>query len=110
MKLAAGIAEGAPQALSKTKDLLRQELEIRRHELAEKIFTDAAPLAARAGLAVESSRIHYLRGCLHFVAADVAACRDDHEAALEWALRAERAGADGILTYFALDAARYLRG
>lgn len=48
----------------------------------------AAPLAASSALAVESSRICYLRGSLHFVAGDVDACRRAHEAALEWALRA----------------------
>ena len=52
-------------------------------------LAEAEPLAARAGLTRESSRVHYLRGNLHFVDGDVAACHAQHERAL---LLAQQAG------------------
>ena len=47
----------------------------------------AAPFAAAAGLPRESAQLHYLRGSLHFALGDVAACRAEHERALEYAQR-----------------------
>jgi len=48
----------------------------------------AEVLAVRAGLERELSRIHYLRGNLHFAEGDGPACQVDHERALEFAQRA----------------------
>ena len=48
----------------------------------------AQALAERSGLDRELSRIHYLRGNLHFALGDGPACRTEHERALELAQRA----------------------
>jgi len=48
----------------------------------------AGELAARHALDGESSRIHYLRGNLHFALGEATACREEHERALHFAQRA----------------------
>ena len=47
----------------------------------------AQELAERGGLDVARSRIHYLRGNLHFAQGNGQLCRDEHERALEFAQR-----------------------
>ena len=48
---------------------------------------EAEKLAGRSGLDRELSRVHYLRGNLHFAQGDGEACRKEHERALEFAQR-----------------------
>ena len=48
----------------------------------------AQDLAGRSGLDRELSRIHYLRGNLHFAQGDGQACQAEHEHALQFAQRA----------------------
>ncbi|MEO8752499.1 MAG: adenylate/guanylate cyclase domain-containing protein [Casimicrobiaceae bacterium] len=48
----------------------------------------ADEVARRNGFDLESARIHYLRGNLHFAIGEAAACHADHERALAFAQRA----------------------
>ncbi len=56
--------------------------------LAMDALDHAEPIAERLGLAVERSRIRHTRGNLFFAQGNVAACRNEHEAALEFARQA----------------------
>jgi tetratricopeptide (TPR) repeat protein len=56
--------------------------------LAMDALDHAEPIAERLGLAAERSRIRHTRGNLFFAQGNVAACRKEHEAALEFARQA----------------------
>ena len=70
---------------------------------------DAQALSERLGLDLESSRIHHLRGNLYFANGDVAACEEQHGAALTLAQRCGNLECEAQ-ALSGLGDARYLQG
>lgn len=52
------------------------------------LLDEAQPLAEQAGMALELSELHHLRGNLEFGLGRIGPCRQSHELALDWALKA----------------------
>jgi len=77
--------------------------------LAMDALNQAEPIAERLGLVIERSRIRHTRGSLLFAQGNIAGCRAEHEAALDFAQKAGDAECEAQ-ALSGLGDAQYLQG
>jgi ATP/maltotriose-dependent transcriptional regulator MalT len=76
------------------------------HE-AFRVLEQAEEEAGEAGLSGELSRLHHLRGNLHFPVGNIDACLEEHQKALDYA---RKAGSESEARARGLADAYYIRG